>query len=440
MSTAILHDESAERALLGAVIVRNGAMDDLADLLEPAHFGREHHRLTFAAMRDLHVAGTAIDPITLAAELERAGDLDTVGRPFLHQLGEGVARSANVAAYAKVVRDCALRRDLAAAARRMLADAGGTEISAAQLLEDAEQAIYRLSATAVKTDWVSGADLSQELFPVIETLTNERKALTGVATGFRDLDWMTRGLQAGDLVLLGARPSSGKTALALQLAMTAAKTVPVAFFSVEMSRAPLGLRIVSAAAQVDCWRLLSGGLNEFDLLRVGEGLAQLGEAAIYIDESPTLSPIQARSKLRRLKAKAGTIGLVVIDYLQLMAALPEHRTENRTTQVAGISRALKILAREFGVPFLVLSQLSRGLERSTDKRPQLSDLRESGALEQDADVVLLLHRPEMYDKDNDSLKGKAELIVAKQRNGPIGHLELFWSGPQMRFETERRAS
>jgi replicative DNA helicase len=217
--------------------------------------------------------------------------------------------------------------------------------------------------------------------------------------------------------------------------MHAARTQPVAFFSVEMARQPVGLRSVIAAAQVDGFRFLSGFLGELEMMRVGDGLSQLASASIYFDESPMLSPIHVRSKLRRLVAKTGPPALVVIDYLQLMAALPDDRRENKTNQVAGISRALKLLAREFGVPFLVLAQLNRAVERSTDKRPTLSDLRDSGAVEQDADVVLLLYRPEMYERDKPELQGVAEVIVGKQRNGPTGTVSLAFHKSQMRFES-----
>lgn len=438
MTAPALFDEAAEVALLGAIVIRPACMDELADVLEPDDFGRSHHRLTFAAMRSISQAGQPIDPLTLAAELERGGVLEQVGRPFLFTLGDGVPHSSNVLAYAKLIRDKATVRRLQGSARQILASAEDASQSVPALLEEAEALIYRLTQTAVKTDWIVGKDLAAELYPVVEGLTNDGKAVTGVSTGFSELDWMTRGFQAGDLILLGARPSQGKTALALQIAMSVAKSVPVGFFSVEMARQPLGLRGVIASAQVDGWRLLSGRLSDLDLRRVSDGLVALEDAAIYIDESPLLSPVHVRSKLRRLKSRAGSLGLVVIDYLQLMAPSPEHRHENKTNQVAGISRALKIMAREFGVPFLVLSQLSRHVERAAEKRPTMSDLRDSGALEQDADVVLLLHRPEVYD-DKPELAGVAEVVIGKQRNGPTGIVELKWHGPHMRFETRRSA-
>lgn len=437
--SAQLWDEQAERAVLGAIVVDNSRLDDVADTLEAEHFGRQHHALTYQAMLALHREAQPIDPLTLSAKLEQVGQIDTVTRSFLYQLGDGVPKGSHILAYAKVVRDKWTLRCLRDHGRRILAQAEADAASAADLLEQAEQEIYRLTQRAVKTDWVSAEELSAELYPVIEQLTVERRAVTGLPSGFQNLDFMTRGFQGGDLILLGARPSMGKTAFALQLAMSAAKTTPVAFFSIEMARQPIGLRGVIAAAKVDGFRFLSGFLSEADHYRVGEGLADFGALSLYIDESPTLSPLHARSKIRRLSARAGKIGLVVVDYLQLMAPMPDDRRENRTNQVAGISRMLKLLARECGAPFLVLSQLNRGLERSGDKRPQLSDLRESGALEQDADVVLFLHRPEVYEPDKVELHGMAEVIVGKQRNGPTGTAHLTWRAPQMRFENRANA-
>lgn len=425
-------DDSAAVALLGAILVRNEAMDDLADLLAPGHFRRQHHGQIFAAMLALHRAGTPIDLVTLADEMRREGTLDAVGLPFLASLGEGVPRSANVLYYAQQVREQALYRELGRLGKWVTSEAESAQVKAAQLLEQAEAKVYALGSAAVKTEWVFGAELASDLYQQIEKLTPETGGITGLQTGFRKLDWMTRGFQKGDLILLGARPSVGKTAWMLQVAMQAAQTVPVAVFSIEMGKDALSMRAVIGEAQVDGWRFMSGHGSEADMARVSHGLSVLGQSKVAVLEVPMLSPVLARSMLRRLQARVGTIGLVTIDYLQLMEKLPEHRSENRATQVAGISRALKILAREFGCPFLVLSQLNREVEKGANRRPNLSDLRESGALEQDADVVMLLHRP-----TSDPAPGEAaevELIVAKQRNGPTGAINLIWRGPQMRFE------
>jgi replicative DNA helicase len=428
--------DDAELAVLGAVVIRNEALDEVLDVLEPEHFRRDAHRRTFAAMRLLHQQRQPIDYVQLLAALEKSGGLDPEMRAFVNRLGAGVPRTTNVIAYANQVREKALIRALVAEAHQVIADAESAQVSGAELLEQAEQVIYRLGSKSARTDWVSGEELAAELYPVIEHMQQHKGEVSGIQTGIPELDRMTRGFQRGDLVLVGARPGSGKTAIGEQIAMHVAEAgESVAFFSLEMGRMPLGLRAITAAAQVDGFRLMSGYLSTLEMTRVGEGLSRLANARIWWDDSPHVSPLHVRSKLRRLRTKAGRVALVVIDYLQLMQPLPDDRRENKTNQVAGISRALKLLAREFEAPFLVLAQLNRGLERSSDKRPTLSDLRDSGALEQDADVVLLLHRPEMYERERPVLTGVAELIVGKQRNGPTGILNLHFEKAQMRFRS-----
>lgn len=433
-----LYDEGAERAVLGAVLVRNEALDEVLEMLEPEHFRRAAHAGLYRAMREIHGKGQPVDPVTIAAALPALGVSD-VSPAFVMRLTEGVPRSTNIAAYAATVREKWLKRSLLAEAHQLVKDAEADITSGDALLEQAEAAIYRLGATAIKSDWISSAELASELFEAMERIQNHAGQITGLSTGFADLDEMTGGLHKGDLVLLGARPSLGKTALALQVACHVAKSAPVAFVSVEMSRGPLGMRAVAGEARVDGWRMKQGFVSEVETRRIGEAISTIAEMALYIDESPMVNPLHVRSKLRRLRSRTGTLGLVVIDYLQLMAPLPEHRRENKTNQVAGISRALKIMAREFDVPFLVLAQLNRGLERSADKVPTMADLRDSGALEQDADIVLLLHRPEVFDKQNAALEGVAQLIVGKHRNGATGIVDLQWRKDITRFEGARRA-
>src|ERR1041384_1477678 len=429
-----LIDEDAELAVLGAIIVRNAAYDDIADVLEPDHFGREHHQQVFTAMRTLHGQGKAIDYITLQAELERMGVLEQAGKVFIYKLGDGVPWSTNVQYYAGIVRDRAILRSLRDTARRLITEAEAGEMSGVALLEQAEADIYGLGSKATTSAWITNLDLAGRLMPVLDRIFLEKRAITGVASGFADLDFMTRGFQPADLVLVGARPSQGKTAFGMQVAQHASQSVNVAFFSVEMSAEAVGLRELIQLADVDGYRLLSGRSTEIEQRRITEGLTEMAQRRITCDDAPYLSPLQVRSKLRRLQAQVGAIGLVVIDYLQLMAALPDDRRENKTNQVAGISRMLKLLAREFRVPFLVLSQLHRVPE---NRRPTMADLRDSGALEQDADVVLLLHRPEVYEQ-TDQNKGLAEVIIGKQRNGPTGIVELAWRGEPMRFENKAR--
>jgi replicative DNA helicase len=435
--TRPLLDDSAERAVLGAILVRNAAMDDVSDNLDPEHFGKPHHEHIYAAMRELHQGGQSIDPVTLCPVLERRKVLDDAMRAYVYGLDMGVPKSSNIEAYAKLVKEKATLRKLRDAARRIIADIENEDAASRELLESAEQSIYAIGATAIKTDWISGRELAVELEPLIDKMLIDRQPVTGVATGFPELDRITRGFQPSDLILLGARPSQGKTAFGISVALTASQETPTAVFSIEMSRHAIGFREVIHEANVDGYRMLSGRLSEVDIRRVGEGLMHLGELNIWHDESAHLSPLQVRTKLRRLQSRVGRIGLVVIDYLQLMAAMPDDRRENKTNQVAGISRALKLLAREFRAPFLVLSQLNRGPKDGT--RPTMADLRDSGALEQDADVVLLLHRPEVYDPTPQNA-GLAEIIIGKQRNGPTGTVELVWRPEPMRFENRQRTA
>lgn len=430
-----LYDEAAEVAVLGAVLVRGEAMDDLVDL-EPEHFRRTHHTQIFRAMRVLHAGAKPIDPITLRDALAKMGVLEDVGgASVLLALADGVPRSTNVAHYAAIVKDKAILRSLCHLGRRLVEEAEDMGLSGTDLLEFAEQEIFKLGQKATATEWASAPELAAEVFQMVESLNGDESRCQGWKTTFHDLDRATRGLQNGDLVLLGARPSMGKTALMMACATNPENPpAPAAVFSAEMAKGALSLRSVVSIARVDSFRLMSGFASEMDLKRIGDAVSAFGEKKLFIDDATGLSPTVMRSKLRRLQARVGKLGLVAVDYLQLMAPNPEDRRENRNNQLAGISRSLKLMAREFNVPFLVLSQLSRGFERTADSRPQMSDLRDSGALEQDADVVLLLHRPEYYDKDDASLEGLAEVIIAKQRNGPTGTVKLAWQKHYTRFD------
>lgn len=435
MASDLLFDDSAERAVLGAVLVRNDALDEVLETLSAAHFRRQHHADLYRAMCEVHGRREPIDLVTLRPALARAGVTD-VPPAYISGLLEGVPRSTNIAAYAGVVRESWLRRELLAVARRLQASAESDGETAAAILEETEQAVYRLGQTTVRSDWMSMAELVPKLTATLEDLAQHKGNVTGLATGLSQLDEMTHGLQPGDLVLLGARPSLGKTALASQIALHAARHVPVAFFSLEMSSVPLGLRALAGEARVNSWRLKSGYLSDVEYQRIGASMDGLAECALFIDETPKVNPVHVRSKLRRLQARVGRLGLVVIDYLQLLEPLSEHRKENKTNQVAGVSRALKILAREFDVPFLVLAQLNRGLEGRADKTPSLADLRDSGALEQDADVVLLLHRPGAFEPNRSDLRDVAQLIVGKHRNGPTGVIDLVWRPEFTRFSAQ----
>lgn len=435
-----LYDGDAERVLLGAMLIRNTVFDEVCDQLEPEYFGVHEHRVIYRALQALHATGRPLDLVTLKDQLMRDGTLEEAGTPArLAALIDGVPHSLNAPHYLAIVRDRAKLRALRDIGRQIIAASEDGEDSGVELLDRAEQLIYGLSAQSVVSDWMGPDAIATKLYELVERIDRTGGSVSGVSTGLADLDWVTRGLQPSDLVLLGARPSVGKTALALQVATHAAASGPVAFFSVEMALQPLTLRSVAARANVDMFRLLSGFSTEIELRRVSEAITDIGQLQLYVDETPHLNPIHVRSKLRRLRARVGALRLVVIDYMQLLDALPDHKRETRATQMAGVCRTLKLLAREFGCPFLVLSQLNRASERSTDKRPSLADLRESGALEQDADVVLLMHRPDQHEQSSEAVS-ETELIVAKQRNGPTTRLTLRFNKAQLRFEEQAAAS
>lgn len=428
-----LYDDAAEQAVLGAILVDNALLDEISDALTPLHFRRAAHQGVFRAMLELTRRSTPIDPITLRDILPTLGVVDvTLGDIAAYV--DGMPHGANVQAYAAQIRTQHTLRALERLGHAVSRAAEGGTVAPDAIIEDAEAELLVLGSPSLRGTWASSEDIVTALVATLEAIATTRGVMNGVLTGLRDLDDMTGGLHKGDLILLGARPSMGKTALALQMALHAARSCPVAFFSVEMGLVSLALRALAGEAQVDSWRLKQGKQSPVQEQRVAEALNTMGAMTIWIDESPLVSPGHVRAKLRRLRTlTGGALGLVVIDYLQLMAALPEHRNENKTNQVAGISRALKLMAREFDVPFLVLSQLNRGLERATVKTPSLADLRDSGALEQDADLVLLLHRPEVYDPTNVALEGIAQLLVAKHRNGATGNVDLRWKKEMTRF-------
>lgn len=431
------HNLEAERAVLGTVLATSGkALDTIAAVLQADEFYREAHRDIYAAQMDLYEHGSAVDFITLQEALIKRGCLEAVGgAAYVASLADGVPRATNVEHYARIVRDKAALRNLEATARRLLEETRSHDADAVALVDSAEQALLALSYRAVPGDLVSASQMEKELYPVLEKLQAEKRPVTGLSTGLVELDRYTRGLQRGDLIIVGGRPSQGKTSLAVQLALHCARSVPVAFFSLEMSRQALGFRAVTMIGRVDGHRMQCGQLSDDDQERVGVALNDFAGRRFWVDDTGTLSAFHVRSKARRLKAKHG-LGLLVVDYLQLMHHPP---AENQTLKVAATTRLLKQIARELDVPFIVLSQLSRKVEDRSEKRPNLADLRESGAIEQDADLVLLIHKPPPT-KDGLTIQvPPVELIIAKQRNGPTADIELHWIEEQMRFgETERR--
>ena len=417
------HNLEAERCVLGAVLIHNDAFNQAAQLIDAHDFFRDAHRRVFDKMVDLNERGEVIDLVTLKDELERSGDLDGVGGPaYIAGLVDGVPRSTHVEYYAHIVKEKATRRQIIFAANEILQTAYTGEGGADTVLDKAEQAIFRIADDSVHTGFVALHDLVEASHTNIEKLQAGEGAVTGVSSGFVDLDKLTRGFQSSDLVLIAARPSMGKTALVLNIAqhLGVHTDMTVGVFSLEMSKEQLFMRMLTTEAGIDSHKFRGGFLGQRDYDALAGALTRLDGAKVFIDDSASIGVLEMRAKARRLKSEHG-LHLLVIDYLQLMTG--RGRFDNRTQELASISRSLKGLAKELDVPVVALSQLSRAPESRSDRRPQLSDLRESGALEQDADLVLFIFREEQYDPspENENL---AEIIIGKQRNGPTGVVKL----------------
>jgi replicative DNA helicase len=428
------HNLEAERSVLGAILVHNDAFNLAAQVIDSRDFYRDAHRRIFDRMVALSERHDAIDFVTLKEELARAGELDEVGGPaYVASLADGVPRATNVEYYARIVKEKSTLRNLIYAANKIVANAYEADQESDLILDEAESAIFAVADDRLKAGFVAMRDLVKDSFPKIEKLFEQKRLITGVPTGFVDVDEMTRGLQAGDLVIVAARPSMGKTSLVLNIAQYVASLGDhvVGFFSLEMSKESLFLRLLTSEAQIDGHRLMSGAIGGNDYHRISHALEKLNSMKLFIDDTANIGVLEMRAKSRRLQAEHG-LSLLVVDYIQLMNG--RGRFENRTLELASISRSLKGLAKELNVPIIVLSQLSRAPEARSDHRPQLSDLRESGALEQDADVVVLIYRDDVYNRDpNSPDAGTAELIVAKQRNGPTGVVRLAFLREQTRF-------
>ena len=434
------HNLDAEKSVLGAVLIHNEAFNYAAELITARDFFRDAHRRIFEKMEQLAERGDAIDLVTLKEELIRSGDLEDAGGPaYLASLVDGVPRSTNVEHYARIVKEKSALRSLILASQQISSRAYEAEDDPNVILDEAEQAIFAIAEDRARVGFLSMRDIVSESLPKIEQLFEQKKLITGVATGFTDLDTMTRGLQAGDLVIVAARPSMGKTSLVMNIAEHASikHGATVGFFSLEMSREQLFIRLLTSVARIDAQRLMTGSVGQRDYQSLSQAIGVLSDAKLFIDDTPGVTVLEMRAKARRLAAEHG-LNLLVIDYLQLMTG--RGRFENRTLELAAISRGLKGLAKELGVPVVALSQLSRAPESRSDHRPLLSDLRESGALEQDADVVLMLFRADMYPDAKPEDQGKAELIIAKQRNGPTGTVELAFLKQHTRFEDLARGA
>ena len=432
-------NNEAEQAVLGAMLLDQDAALRAAELVDDSMFYREPHRRLFRAMLALTEQRVVIDHITLPAELRRRGELDEVGGPaYLAELVEAVPTTANVEFHCRIIKEKAILRRLIETSTSIVAEAYDGRLTAGELLDAAESRIFTISQQRGQEGFSRLKELLWPTMERIESLQKSGQKVTGVPSGFTDLDDKTTGFQRSDLIIVAARPSMGKTAFCLNIASHAAidSQVGVALFSLEMSKESLVQRMLCAEARVDSQRVRQNSLRDSDWTLLARAAGFLQNSPIWIDDTPALTLLEMRSKARRLKAETD-IGLIVVDYLQLMRT-PE-RVESRVQEISEISRSLKALARELEVPVVALSQLSRASEqRGGDRKPILSDLRDSGAIEQDADLVIFIHRPEMYegptDKEGKSLEGKAEAILAKHRNGPTGVIPLYFHKAFTRFD------
>lgn len=428
------HNIEAEESLLCAVLVDNRMVLEIIEILAPEDFYRPANQIIFTSIINLFSRNEPIDLITLFNQLQETGKIEAVGgKRYLVSLMESIPAAVNAQYYAKIVYDKACMRRLIEKSSSIIGQCYEDRGNVDEIIDFAETAIFEISESKNRSSFIPLNQIIEKNIDALEERQGNRTLITGVKTCFTELDKLTAGLQNSDLIILAARPSMGKTAFALNIARNAAidSNISVAVFSLEMSKEQLSMRLLCAEARVDSATLRSGYFSQDDWQKLTGAASILSEAPIYIDDSPNLSALEIRAKSRRLKMNKD-LGLVIIDYIQLMKA---HAGERRDLEISEISRSLKALAKELDIPVLALSQLNRRLEERSDKRPQLSDLRESGALEQDADVVAFIYRDEVYNKDEQNPhKGMAEIILAKQRNGPIGMINLAFLGAYTRFE------
>lgn len=430
-----------EEALLGALLIDNSAIDNVADLIDSDAFYVDAHKKIFHAIITLFKSGAPADMLTVSEELRRSSELDIVGGViYLSHLTSSVASSANVEYYAKIIAEKSILRFLITSASQTASRSFDQDVDAFEMLDKAEEAVFQIAQRYLKRNYQPINKLAHETMGMLEAIHGKHSGVTGVPSSFIDLDNLTGGFQKSDLIIIAARPSMGKTAFAMSLARNAAviHEVPVAMFNLEMSAEQLALRLLCAEARVNMQQARTGRLPDSDLPRLSSNIGKLADSPMFFDDTPALTVLELRAKARRLRA-AENIGLIVIDYLQLMSS--PKTMESREREISTISRSLKALAKELNIPIIALSQLNRQVEGRTDKRPILSDLRESGAIEQDADVVMFIHRPEVYGINNGStfndgteMKGLAEIIIGKQRNGPIGDVRLKFIKEFARFE------
>ena len=434
------HSIESESSVLGGLLLDNNAWDRVADLLLASDFYRHEHQLVFEAISKLINNSKPADVITVFEALQNIGKAEDVGGlVYLNALAQFVPSASNIRRYAEIVRERSILRKLISASDEIATKAFNPQgMAIEKVLDEAEQKIFKIGeeGSRMKEGFQPMESLVVQLLDRVQEMADNPNDITGVPTGFYDLDRMTSGFQAGDLVVLAARPSMGKTAFAINIAEHVAlkEGLPVAVFSMEMGAAQLAVRVVGSIGRIDQGRLRTGKLHDDEWPRLTEAIEKLRNISMHIDETPGLTTSELRANSRRLARTCGQLGLIVVDYLQLMSVSTAMNDENRATAVGEISRGLKMLAKELKCPVIALSQLSRGVESRTDKRPMMSDLRESGAIEQDADVIMFIYRDDYYNKDSKE-PGVAEVIISKQRNGPTGTVKLAFLKPITKFES-----
>jgi replicative DNA helicase len=432
------HNLEAEESVLGAMLLSRDAIATAMEICKPEDFYKSSHGHIFSAITSLFSQGEPADWVTVTEELRRRGLLETIGDPSVFvSLQANTPSIGNAEYYAKIIEELALLRRLVSVAGEITELGYSLPEDVSDVLDRAESLVFEVSQRRVVDSMTPLRDLLGESLDHLEQLFTRGESITGLATGYADLDEQLAGLQPSNLIVVGARPAMGKTSFALGMVAHAGIKLnkPVLLFSLEMSHLELTQRLLCSEARVDANRMRTGKLLEADWTKIGNAISRMSEAPIFIDDNPNLTVMDIRARARRLKSREG-LGLVVVDYLQLMTG--RHGAENRQVEVSEISRGLKILARELEVPVVALSQLSRGLEMRQDKRPMLADLRESGSIEQDSDVVLFIYRDEIYNPDSSESQGTAEIIVAKHRNGPTGHTRLAFIGHHARFDNMAR--
>ena len=424
----------AEMSLLGAVLIDEETLADISEHVKPHDFYDKRHGLVYEAMMRLYEKHKPVDLLTLTEELKKKNDIETIGgSAYLTELTNYVPTAAHAEAYAELVSQKAIRRRLIKASAEISEMGFDEETSTDELLEQAEAQLFAVSDASLKQDLVSIETILTDSFDRMEELHRNKGALRGVRTGYRDLDNMTAGLQRSDLIILAARPAMGKTTLVTNLAYNVATIAkqPVLFFSLEMSKEQLVDRMLADASGVDAWNIRTGNLSDDDFSKLSDAMGEMAEAPIFIDDTPGVSVLEMRTKARRVSHEQ-PLGLIIVDYLQLMQGSGRDNG-NRVQEVSEISRGLKLIARELNVPVIALSQLSRSVENRSPQIPQLADLRESGSIEQDADIVSFIYRPGYYEPDNPEFENITDLIIAKHRNGPVGKVQLFFHPERLRF-------